>query len=471
MARLLLIIILLAQPLLLFADIVHRKNGGTIEGEVFDEGDRYLVKTITAALYVPKKDVDHIEKKTYITETYRDKAAAIDQDSADEQYETGMWCRENKLKKQAEEHLLKAIEIDPNHAPARAGLGHVLFREKWMPFEEKRAILDAEAAHEALAEAEAERARLEREERAREQLEARIEALVLRILGEDELLREQAADELEQIGSPAVPKLLELLDRDILTRRRVITILGRIKDPRAIEPITYILELGEPEIAPAAAVALSKLGAPAPAVTIELLDQPNKANRLFAVNVICSVKDERASDQLADKLTSDPDAEVRALIAERISYSKNPRVVDALIVAAGDPIEAVRQGAVLSLGQVGAERACGRLIESLRDASAKVRQNACAALGAIKQDEAVEPLMQIMRNDTDKIARAGAAQALSYTTGRRDVVLALIDALVDSEKVVHDHAFLALRTITKRNLPPDHTKWKRWLELYGKDYK
>src|SRR5207244_998436 len=61
--RALLALLLLAPPL--FADVVHLRNGGKIEGKVSDKGDALEVETANGKVTVEKELVERVEKKDF----------------------------------------------------------------------------------------------------------------------------------------------------------------------------------------------------------------------------------------------------------------------------------------------------------------------------------------------------------------------------------------------------------------------
>jgi len=65
MMRLWLALALLA-PLPLFADVVHLKTGGKVEGKVVDQGDKLQIQTATGTVTVAKEDVLRVEKKDFV---------------------------------------------------------------------------------------------------------------------------------------------------------------------------------------------------------------------------------------------------------------------------------------------------------------------------------------------------------------------------------------------------------------------
>jgi tetratricopeptide (TPR) repeat protein len=56
---------LLLLASLALADVVHLKNGGKLEGRVREEGDQYVIETVTGTIKVKREDVLRIEKKDF----------------------------------------------------------------------------------------------------------------------------------------------------------------------------------------------------------------------------------------------------------------------------------------------------------------------------------------------------------------------------------------------------------------------
>ncbi|WP_404310110.1 HEAT repeat domain-containing protein [Neorhodopirellula lusitana] len=68
---------------------------------------------------------------------YRSKAAAAGQD-AEAQFELARWCKSKTLLNQYHFHLVRTIELDPDHRLARAALGYVKSGNEWISFEKLR---------------------------------------------------------------------------------------------------------------------------------------------------------------------------------------------------------------------------------------------------------------------------------------------------------------------------------------------
>ena len=60
-------------------------------------------------------------------------------DTAEGQYRLAEWCLGKKLSKQRQAHLARVIELEPNHAKARAALGQVLVAGRWLTQDEAMA--------------------------------------------------------------------------------------------------------------------------------------------------------------------------------------------------------------------------------------------------------------------------------------------------------------------------------------------
>jgi hypothetical protein len=115
-----------------FADRVHLKNGRVLEGEVTEKGDMVEVKMSIGTATVAKQDVDFIESVKGAAAEYQEKSAALAADDVEGHFQLARWCEDRRLKDEARAELLKVIAINPEHAGARALLGHVKVAGKWV---------------------------------------------------------------------------------------------------------------------------------------------------------------------------------------------------------------------------------------------------------------------------------------------------------------------------------------------------
>jgi hypothetical protein len=148
-----------------------------------------------------------------------------------------------------------------------------------------------------------------------------IGATVRRVLAEARQTRKtgEAVETLEALGSPAVSALLESLGSgDASTRETAARALGRLKDPRAIEPLIELFEEGGiPEWA--ALEAIPRMGTPVTATLLERLerrkDDVEAASRLLRMVRAISNPD---SLPVLLKLYPERDEWLRAQIAEAV---------------------------------------------------------------------------------------------------------------------------------------------------------
>jgi hypothetical protein len=181
-------------------------------------------------------------------------------------------------------------------------------------------------------------------------------------------------------------------------RERIIEVLGRTKDTKAIEPLVYYTGGG------------TNVGS---AITRALLQIEDRA-----------------------------------------------KVREALIVALADENSWVREHAAKALGDIKGKGTVEPLIAALKDVNSSVRKEAAEALGEIKDARAVQPLITTLK-DKDSSARREAVRALGKINDPR-AVEPLIAALKDKNSFAQREVGEALRKITGQNLGQDQTRWQKW---------
>ncbi|MBI4673448.1 MAG: HEAT repeat domain-containing protein [Chloroflexi bacterium] len=186
--------------------------------------------------------------------------------------------------------------------------------------------------------------------------------------------------------------------------------LGKLGDPRAVEPLIAALENSKTFLPATAANALGKLGDP------------------------------RAVEPLIAALKSS-DSFLQENAADALGKLGDPRAVRPLIAAHNDASSnfTLRGSAMRALKKIGTTT-IEPLIVALTDSDKNVRICAADALGEIGDPHAVEPLMAVFK-DSDESVRTGAVRALSKIGDAR-AVEPLIAALED--KRVNEVAAKAL---------------------------
>lgn len=130
-------------------DILHLKNGGSIEGAIVERDERsYKVRTLVGTVTVPVEAVVRIEEKPSVLDEYVQRREQV-ADTPAAQVELATWCEERGLKSARRVHLKRAIELDSDYEPARKALGFVRVGGIWVegrglerpksPGEEKKA--------------------------------------------------------------------------------------------------------------------------------------------------------------------------------------------------------------------------------------------------------------------------------------------------------------------------------------------
>jgi len=128
-----------SAPGFLQADIVHLKNGNTVEGEVRPGSQPGSVKVILdkgLELEFLEKDIEQVERKKAPAREFEEKLKSIDSQDVDALLALADWARERKLRSKEDEVYRKVLEADPNDPVARRELGFVVFRNRWVREEE-----------------------------------------------------------------------------------------------------------------------------------------------------------------------------------------------------------------------------------------------------------------------------------------------------------------------------------------------
>ena len=135
---------------------------------------------------------------------------------------------------------------------------------------------------------------------------------------------------IEKMGAPAVEPLVEALkDSEGAVRKYAALVLGRIGDPRAIEPLGMALYDLHHDVGKASAEALAQFGVPSFEILVEALDHPEMWIRIHSVDVLQKVKEPRVGLVLLE-MWKDPEREVRKHVIEAMGALKDPRTLPLL---------------------------------------------------------------------------------------------------------------------------------------------
>ena len=260
----------------------------------------------------------------------------------------------------------------------------------------------------------------------------------------DPEVRDAAAKQLLGLGSFAVGPLVEVLeDGEAQEQYIAVQILGKLRDPRAVEPLMKVAAGHEHEHVQAAAIeALGILGdARALPMIQHALADSMEVVRDRAAFVIGGFRDPSVVPAVIEALR-DTSATVRKSAissilrlrptvfhseralqdgkpdAEPLPPGVSTRVLtDGIAQRVDDSDETVRYVAVQALGRLRDTTTVDLLIRKLDDRSTYVRQEAATALSLIGDRRAVEPLIDFLAR-SDRLEEPVIKRALKALTGR-----------------------------------------------------
>ena len=214
-------------------------------------------------------------------------------------------------------------------------------------------------------------------------------------------------------------QIAALKDEDWAIREEAATILGRLRDPRAVAPLVSVLRDGDRAVRDAAIGALLAIGEPAVAPLGACLSDPALTVQESASSVLATIADARVLTPLVKALAS-PDWIVRMHAAKALGRIKSPGSVASLVPLLQDNVKAVREETSTALAAIG-EAALSSLFVALTHAEWLVRLHAVEALGKTRSPEAVDPLLSVLINDRDRAVREDAVRALGQIGDARAV--------------------------------------------------
>jgi HEAT repeats len=295
------------------ADVIDLTNGGRVEGKIVqsenaDKATFVVDLTGGGRLTIPRTQVARIDLTSDAEAEYQ-KLARSSPDTVDEHWKLAEWCRQHKLQNEYQRHLERILELDPNHAEARAALG---FRQKdgqWMNRD------DVMAAR----------------------------GLVL------------------YDGRYVTPQHVELMQQQKETKatqadwknrieqlRRSLT--GRRQD-KAAEAHAEILAINDPDAAEAVVAVLRR-------------ERDPDLKRLW-IEVTSHLNHRAAIDALVDLSLNDPDEETRRECLEYLIKSGRPGLSTPYIRALGNKDNEIVNRAAVALGQIRDHDSIGPLIDAL----------------------------------------------------------------------------------------------------------
>lgn len=257
----------------------------------------------------------------------------------------------------------------------------------------------------------------------------------------------------------AVPTLIETLyEPDPGISSAAAEALGRIGDPRGIEPLLEITHRNDirmlqeiqssgfgGEVVSRATRKDSDRAEGDESRDLAVIPEANpfKYRELTVFKIDLLPKEYFQSDgspiprrDLVMKGLKDNDQQLRKMAAKAAIGIHDPEVIPTLVEALQNPyeVESVRYLAAEALGDSGDERAGAPLLKALKDENVAVRYSAAAALSNMRDEKTVGALIDAL-GDENEFVRSSVAYALG-TIGDQRAMAALLGRIDDGSEVV-----------------------------------
>lgn len=122
------------------ADVVHLRDGRTLEGSVIRGKDHLIVRRKLGSVHVQLSDVVRVEETTDRWDELERLRSELADGDAEERYRFGAWCRDHDFKEEAQRAFLSVLRLDLDHPGARAALGYVLHDGVWLTLADKKRL-------------------------------------------------------------------------------------------------------------------------------------------------------------------------------------------------------------------------------------------------------------------------------------------------------------------------------------------
>ncbi|HZW25201.1 MAG TPA: HEAT repeat domain-containing protein [Gallionella sp.] len=259
-------------------------------------------------------------------------------------------------------------------------------------------------------------------------------ALLAALKDSDALVRWGASEALSRKNSPtAISGLLNALKNDDCTEAALI--LSKTQDSAVITELIDTLDNADKKAQQLAILALIRLDHPIKiSLLLDALKHPTSTRRSGAAAALTnSTKEPKVLDALLVAL-KDESSEVRSNAAGALLRTQNQAAIEALLIALKDENSKVRSSAASALRDTQNPAIIEALLIALKDENSEVRSSAASALGDAQNQDAIDSLLIVLK-DEDRVVRNSAIVSLSESRNPA-VVPALHGALKDSDKDV-----------------------------------
>ncbi len=230
--------------------------------------------------------------------------------------------------------------------------------------------------------------------------------------------RDLAYKRLIEIGKPAAPKLMKLLNSDDPDMREyAAAILGSIDYKKAVKPLIAMLQ-GHRRRRYIAAWALGMMRAKdAIGPLIEALSVKNDAIQKESTRALINLGPDAVPALIA--ALKSPDADTREFSIRALGEIEDKRAEEPIIGLLNDKNNGVTEVAALALGNVGTDKSIPPLIKTLNSEDVTTKVNASISLGQLGAKAAIPKLTAMMKTDKDSYVRQWCARALENITGKK----------------------------------------------------
>ncbi len=118
------------------ADVVHLKDGRTLEGIAAEEGEFTTLVDRDRKHVIKADEVARVENKPSFMHAYLERLEKLPVDDAEAIFEFGRWLDANEWPTRARLAYEEVIDLDPDHRGARRALGYRLYEGAWLSPEE-----------------------------------------------------------------------------------------------------------------------------------------------------------------------------------------------------------------------------------------------------------------------------------------------------------------------------------------------
>ncbi len=114
------------------ADVVHLKTGEKLEGKILSEtATKVKIETPFGTTEVERSRIEKIERGKTPKEVFAERKAALGKTDVVGRWDLVLYCKEQKLNREAKALVAEILVLDPNHAEANRENGKIQYDGKW----------------------------------------------------------------------------------------------------------------------------------------------------------------------------------------------------------------------------------------------------------------------------------------------------------------------------------------------------